>query len=524
MGKGSRNRAAYENEKIQKREALAKAKKKQKITKRVTIIVVALALVAAIGGGVFAVTNSIKTKNRTAFHKTVAVSSDNYKVTTAMMSYFFNLQYMTFQNTNYNNLSNIQIDTTASLKDQTCDEQFAQEEGQTWYDYFYSLAEKQVTEMLCLLEEAKAAGFELSETDKETIKKAEDEMLTAAEEYDMEEQEYLDYVYGDGIKKEEVMKAMEYYQLSSSYYESKYGNLQYSDDEITDYYNSNKKLFTTVDYLAYSFSASLSSYGEDETARNAAIETLRERAETLTVSKTADEYKANLKAYLDKTYNSSATYTTVDPDEELANSAYTDITYIEDNEVCEWAFSDSVKVGDVKAFEEEVDGTYYVSVVMMTKTMERDEAITRDIRHILFTTETYGTAEAAKAKAQEVLDTFNAGSGTEASFAALATEHTEDPGSQISGGLYKGVTEGEMVQSFNDWMFDKNRKKGDTGLVESDYGCHVMYYPGVETAAWKNSVSEELIVNAFDTDIAEFKTKYNVETKNQDITEAELDY
>lgn len=524
MGKGSRNRAAYNAEKIQKREALAKAQKKQKVVKRVTLIVVAFVLVGAIIGGVIAVINSVRTKNRSDFHNTVAVSSENYKVTTAMMSYFFNLQYITFQNTNYNNLSNIQLDTNTSLKEQTCDEQFAQKEGQTWYDYFYSLAEKQVTEMLCLLEAAKAEGYEMNDTDKETIKQARQKMQNAAEEYNMDMQEYLDYVYGDGMTQEEVSKAMEYYQHFSSYYKTKYANLQYTSDEITNYYNSNKKLFTTVDYLAYSFSTNISSYGDDETARNAAISTLRKTAETLTYAKTADEFKSNLKEYLDNAYNSNAAYTTIDPEEELENSVYTDVAYIEDNDVCEWAFSDSTKALDVKTFEEETDGTYYISVVMMTKTMERDETLTRDIRHILFTTENHGTAEAAKAKAKELLDTFNTGDKSEKSFAELATKYTEDPDSSISGGLYKGVSQGEMVESFNDWMFDKSRKAGDTALVESNYGCHIMYYPGVETAAWQNAVNSALVTDAFDADIAELKERYNVNAKNQDITKTELDY
>ena len=35
-----------------------------------------------------------------------------------------------------------------------------------------------------------------------------------------------------------------------------------------------------------------------------------------------------------------------------------------------------------------------------------------------------------------------------------------------------------MVASFNDWCFDSNRKSGDTGIVETTYGFHVMYFVG----------------------------------------------
>ena len=35
-----------------------------------------------------------------------------------------------------------------------------------------------------------------------------------------------------------------------------------------------------------------------------------------------------------------------------------------------------------------------------------------------------------------------------------------------------------MVTAFNDWCFDSSRKSGDTGIVETEYGYHVMYFVG----------------------------------------------
>ena len=111
-----------------------------------------------------------------------------------------------------------------------------------------------------------------------------------------------------------------------------------------------------------------------------------------------------------------------------------------------------------------------------------------DVRHILVMAEggttdeqgktTYTDEEwaACEKKAQEVLDTWLAGDKTEESFAKLATEKTQDPGSQGTGGLYERVYEGRMVQAFNDWCFDESRKAGDYGLVKTEYGYHVMYF------------------------------------------------
>lgn len=111
-----------------------------------------------------------------------------------------------------------------------------------------------------------------------------------------------------------------------------------------------------------------------------------------------------------------------------------------------------------------------------------------DVRHILVMAEggttddqgktTYTDEEwaACEKKAQEVLDTWLAGDKTEESFAKLATEKTQDPGSQGTGGLYERVYEGQTVQAFNDWCFDESRKAGDYGLVKTEYGYHVMYF------------------------------------------------
>ena len=112
-----------------------------------------------------------------------------------------------------------------------------------------------------------------------------------------------------------------------------------------------------------------------------------------------------------------------------------------------------------------------------------------DVRHILIQPEggtksedgkttVFSDAEweACRVKAQEILDKWLAGEKTEDSFAALASEHSTDPGSKSNGGLYRNVYTGQMVQTFNDWCFDETRKEGDYGLVKTSYGYHIMYF------------------------------------------------
>ena len=102
---------------------------------------------------------------------------------------------------------------------------------------------------------------------------------------------------------------------------------------------------------------------------------------------------------------------------------------------------------------------------------------------------------AARTEAQSILDEWKAGEATEESFGALATEYTADTSSASTGGLYEQVTEGQMVTAFNDWCFDTSRQPGDTDLVESEYGVHIMYFVSASEYTQWYSAAESMLLN-----------------------------
>ncbi len=57
-------------------------------------------------------------------------------------------------------------------------------------------------------------------------------------------------------------------------------------------------------------------------------------------------------------------------------------------------------------------------------------------------------------------------------FAALALANSDDPGSKNNGGEYDNITPGQMVPTFNDFVF--NNPVGSLGVVETDFGFHVI--------------------------------------------------
>lgn len=114
-----------------------------------------------------------------------------------------------------------------------------------------------------------------------------------------------------------------------------------------------------------------------------------------------------------------------------------------------------------------------------------------DVRHILISPEggtegesgykTYTEEEwvACKEKAEEIYDEWKSGEATEESFATLANEKSADGGSNTNGGLYTGITaETQFVEPFLNWSIDESREVGDTDLVKTEHGYHIMYFSG----------------------------------------------
>lgn len=162
-------------------------------------------------------------------------------------------------------------------------------------------------------------------------------------------------------------------------------------------------------------------------------------------------------------------------------------------------------------FAENEEAYLAEGITMDTKTV--------DVRHILVlpegaTLETIRTEtfpeeawEAARVKAQEILDQWAEGDGTEEGFAALANEHSVDPGSNTNGGLYTEVYQGDMVEAFDAWCFDPARQAGDYGLVKTELGYHIMYLSG-STALWREYARSDLLSERSNQLLTDAAAKY----------------
>lgn len=78
--------------------------------------------------------------------------------------------------------------------------------------------------------------------------------------------------------------------------------------------------------------------------------------------------------------------------------------------------------------------------------------------------------KAKKTKAEEVLQRAKAGED----FTALAKEFSEDPGSKEKGGLYDGITKGQMAPEFEQAALALEPGKVADNLVETKFGYHII--------------------------------------------------
>ena len=125
-----------------------------------------------------------------------------------------------------------------------------------------------------------------------------------------------------------------------------------------------------------------------------------------------------------------------------------------------------------------------------------------DVRHVLvmpegadsnIRSETFPEEawETAKAEAEQLLADWEQGDKSEESFAQLAMDHSDD-GSASTGGLFTNVAKGQMVEAFETWCFDESRKPGDYGMVETEFGYHLMFFVD-SRPVWKEYVESDMM-------------------------------
>lgn len=365
----------------------------------------------------------------------------------------------------------------------------------TWADFFDNTARTQIQLITAFAKLGRDAGVTLTDEQQEQIDSTFESYKTTASNNDFSLSRFLVKNYGKGVNEKLMRRILEDQSIAQTYAEQQEEKIAegITDEQINEEFAKNAKDYTKFSLGMFKVSANIAEGATDE-EKAAAMAQAKATADGVVASSNS------LQAFVAAAtaYDSSLT-------EENVVSEDTSFAAIESYvpDAADWIFAEGRAVGDKNVFE--VSDGYYV--LYLSALPYKDTVTGVNVRHILVqfqtTTDENGnevelTDEQKaeyRAKAESIYATYLE-NPTEENFAALATENTEDPGSKETGGLYEDVYPGQMVTEFNDWIFDASRKAGDTGIIETSYGYHIMYFVGSNgVESWSNTIRNALASN-----------------------------
>lgn len=396
----------------------------------------------------------------------------------------------------------------------------------TWADAFRFSAVYQLIQIKYGAKMATEQGITLTEDETKEIEDSIEEVRETAKENDYSLDRWFRMQLGNGIGEDTVRKIYTEQSLSTKYFTKLQEETQsaVTEAQIEEKYNANKDNYDIADLRLYTFKAETPSLSDDATTeeKNAALEKAKAEAKSKADAMLgASKDEATFIAQADKAIKSADSESTQKAEEV---TDYSKATYAELEQVGEalakWAYDDARVAGDKTVID--LDGTY--AVVLITKLPYKDTSISsHDVRHILVKFpevaegSTLSDADKAKCKAdaQAILDEYLK-NPTEENFSALATSKSADTSSAQNGGLISEVADdGSYVEAFTNWTVDASRKAGDTGIVETEYGYHVMYYVKGNGTTWYETVKNDIFTENFN---AAFESVINPRVDSVNMT------
>ena len=481
-------RAAERTAKLtEKQQAEQKEAKKLKIMTTIFVVVLAVMVVFA---AVTGVTKTIEGKGIRE-KNTVALTVDGHEISNAELNYYFINSVNTFYSQYGSYATLFGLDTTKPLNEQVIDE----ETGKTWGDDFLNSAIESVKSVYALNAAAEAAGFTLPEEQKAEIDaQLETDALYAQLYYGYTSLvDYLKAMYGRGAEEDSYRRFYEMTYIADAYQNFYNNSLTYDDADIREAEAENFNAYSS--YSSNTYYLNVSSFENLSAAEKVA------KALTDEEINTVEALDAAIAALPINAESTTA-----------ASSASEDVLFSSVSSIyADWVTDASRKAGDITYVPYDYTSTddngnettetrgYYV--VLFNGCNDNNFGMS-NVRHILIkpeggttdsttglTTYTDEEKDAALKIANDILHQWKAGEATEDSFAALANEHSAD-GDGTTGGLYEGINPStSFVSSFKNWALDAH-EIGDTDIIWSEYGYHIMYYCGQTEQTYRDYMIE----------------------------------
>ena len=455
------------------------------------------------------VTNPIK---NVIYKNTEALTVGSHSLTSVDLNYYYIDAINDYYNQYGSYASLFGLDVSKPLSAQIYDDAT----GRTWADSFITMATDSIRQTYALYDLAVSKDHKLTEDEQRLI----DTQLATLEVYAMyygysNSNAYLRGVYGNGADEKSYRNYLEVNALADSYYAKYYDSLEYDDAALREYESKEDRYhdYSSVTYATYYLPYTKWAPTKDadgktiqytEEQLNEARENAKKAAELLASMGAADIPTLN-EAIKNLEINEGATTGITATENEDALLSSVSITGIKD-----WLKAEGRQEGELAVIpntsgtdENEVVNGYYV---VRFGSLNENKFALKNVRHLLVAFEggktdsttgvtTYTDAEkkAAKDAAEKLYEQWKNGAATEDSFAELANKESDD-GDGTTGGLYEDVYPNQMVEEFEDWCYDAARKPGDTEIIETTYGYHIMYFVGDSETTYRDMMIENAMV------------------------------
>lgn len=456
-----------------------------------------IAVVATFGVRYYTVPNGKEGKYMNP--ASVVATVDGQKISIGMYDYYYASIVSYYEQ--YASYGYYSLDTTKDYSKQyTTDD-----DGNkiSWQKFFETEALKEVEQITTYYSKALKEGVTLTSAQKKTIDKQISTLKDSASQNDVSLDQYIKANFGTYCSEDTIRIMLEQYYLSANYKGKFKSETKVTDNDVDKYYNDHKNDYKKIEfyYIASPYDAT------DDNSKNESIKTAEKimakmKDKKSVIALVPEVYSSYIDSQVKSSMEKDSTLTEKKAREEAIKSYESNVvTTVSgsdspfDDKMNTWLFSDDTKVGSKKYYIDESAG--YIYIVLKTSKASVEENETYTVRHILVAPESgsnssSSTSEkteytdeqwaAAKKKADSILAKFNKTDKSEYEFAKLAEQYSTDSASTSSGsndsfgGLYESVTLGQMVPDFEKWSIDDSRKYGDTGIVKSDYGYHIMFF------------------------------------------------
>ena len=528
MAKNESSKSKAELYREERKARIAKAAKKnaKSIEKRTTAasiikkVVAIVLIVAIVGFAGFKILDSTGVINRAA----TALKVGDTKISVAEFNYYYSMAFNEVSNQAYQyeqayGYNPLGFDSSLPPDEQESTQKDEDGNVLTWDVVLKDRAVAIAQQTIGYYNEAVAAGTTLTDDQKAEINETVENYRTQAAENNYSLNAFLKTYFGAGFNEKIFVKQLEMELLAQNFTDAKQKEVSdaITDETVSAEYKANQKEYDYADVRYYSIAFKTLTKAEGET--DDALKT-RQKAENDKLIAAAKEISAkatdeNALIEAVKAYNDSKEDTT----KKLVATSYASLSSAIGADGADWVFAAGRKAGEVNTFASEKAA----NIVFVNKPAYTSNSVS--VRHCLVefdAKDENNVTDKEKDAAKKIATDLLAGLGdkiTEDAFSKMVKENTADTASAETGGLYENIRISDnFVENFEAWSFNPARKAGDTGIVETEYGYHIMYFvsSNKEDLDWKAAIKDEMTnedLTAFQEDLFKEDGKNVVDEK-----------